>query len=75
MYEFTRNQSETQTRYNEIVTSLQKEGYITGRDTGEAWTGYNMGFAATVKNAGTDVEVILAKVDVNYFIPLPVRLF
>ena len=75
IYEFTRNQSETLTRYNEIVTSLQNEGYITGVNTGEAWTGYNMGFAATVKNAGPDVEVILAKVDVNYFIPLPVRLF
>lgn len=71
MYEFTRNQSETQTRYDEIVTSLQKDGYVTGLNTGETWTGYNMGFAATVKNAGPDVEVILARVDVNYFIPLP----
>ena len=75
MYEFTQNQSETQTRYDEIVASLQKEGYITGLDTGKTWTGYNVGFAATVKNAGIDVEVILSKVDVNYFIPLPVHLF
>ena len=75
IYEFTRNQSETQMRYDEIVASLQKEGYITGVNTGKAWTGYNVGFAATVKNAGLHVDLILAKVDVNYFIPLPAHLF
>jgi len=75
IYKFTWNQSETQTRYNETVKSLQKEGYIVGVDTGEAWTGYNLGSAITVKNAGADLEVISATINVNYFVPFPVHLF
>ena len=75
MYKFTWNQSETQARYNETVKSLQKEGYIVGLDAGEAWTGYNLGAAITVKNAGADLEVIRATINVNYFVPFPVHLF
>lgn len=75
IYEFMRNQSETQARYNETVKSLQKEGYIVGLDDGEAWTGYNLGSAITVKNAGADLEVIRATINVNYFVPFPVHLF
>jgi hypothetical protein len=75
IYEFTSSQNETQARYNEVVASLQKEGYIVGLDNGAAWTGYNVGYATTVKNAGADVVVIRATINVNYFVPFPVHLF